>query len=97
MEVTPYPRPGEPNPKVRLGIVRIGGGAPRWVDLAPYAAAEPLVVDVAWTPKGEVAYQVQDREQTWLDLNLADGAGRSRKCCGRRRGRGSSPTAAPAG
>jgi dipeptidyl-peptidase-4 len=79
VEVAPYPRPGEPNPKVRLGIVRVGGGATRWVDLAPYAAAEPLVVDVAWTPKGEVAYQVQDREQTWLDLNLADGAGRSRK------------------
>jgi dipeptidyl-peptidase-4 len=79
VEVTPYPRPGEGNPKVRLGIVRIGGGTTRWVDLAPYSAAEPLVVDVAWTPDGQVAYQVQDREQTWLDLNLADGAGRSRK------------------
>lgn len=79
VETTPYPRPGERNPNVRLGIVRVGGGATRWVDLAPYAAAEPLVVDVAWTPDGQVAYQVQDRAQTWLDLNLADAAGRSRK------------------
>jgi len=79
VEVTPYPHPGERNPKVRLGIVRIGGGATRWVDLAPYSAADPLVVDVAWTPDGQVAYQVQDREQTWLDLNLAGAAGRSRR------------------
>ena len=79
VEVTPYPRPGERNPKARLGIVRIGGGATRWVDLAAYSAAEPLVVDVAWTPDGRVAYQVQDRAQTWLDLHVADDAGRSRK------------------
>ena len=79
VEVTPYPRPGERNASVRLGIVRLGGEGTRWVDLAPYAAAEPLVVDVAWTPRGEVAWQVQDREQTWLDLNLADASGRSRR------------------
>jgi len=79
VEVTPYPRPGERNPKVRLGVVRIAGGTTRWVDLAPYAAAEPLIVDVAWTPAGQVAYQVQDRAQTWLDLSVADAAGRARK------------------
>jgi dipeptidyl-peptidase-4 len=79
VEVTPYPRPGERNPAVRLGIVRLGGGGTRWLDLAPYAAADPLVVDVAWTPDGRLAWQVQDRAQTWLDLNLADSAGRSRK------------------
>jgi dipeptidyl-peptidase-4 len=79
VEVTPYPRPGDRNPKVRLGIVRVAGGGTRWIDLSSYAAHDPLVVDVAWTPRGEVAYQVQDREQTWLDLNIADAAGRSRR------------------
>ena len=79
VEVTPYPRPGEKNPAVRLGIVRLGRPGTRWVDLSAYASADPLVVDVAWTPRGEVAYQVQDREQTWLDLNLADAAGRPRR------------------
>jgi hypothetical protein len=59
VEITPYPRPGERNPVVRLGITRIGGGPTRWVDLGAHASAEPLVVDVAWTPRGEVAYQVQ--------------------------------------
>ena len=79
VEVTPYPRPGEPNPAVRLGIARLGDGAARWVDLAPYAAADPLIVDVAWTRDGQVAYQVQDRQQTWLDLDLADAAAHSRR------------------
>lgn len=78
VEVEPYPRPGERNPRVRLGLVPASGGATRWVDLSAYAEAEPLVVNVAWTPDGRLSYQVQDREQTWLDLNLADSAGRPR-------------------
>ncbi len=80
VEATPYPRPGERIPAVRLGIARIGGrGGARFVDLASHATAEPLVVDVAWTPGGEVAYQVQDRAQTWLDLDLADASGATRR------------------
>ena len=79
VEVTPYPRPGDRNPKVRLGIVKIAGGSTRWIDLSSYAASDPLVVDVAWTPRGEVAYQVQDREQTWLDLNISNADGRPRR------------------
>jgi len=70
-----YPKAGDPNPEVRLGIVDAGGGAPRWVDLSRYAGAEPLVVDVAWSPDSRrVLYQVQDRVQTWLDLDEADAA-----------------------
>jgi dipeptidyl-peptidase-4 len=79
VETTPYPRPGEPNPGVRLGLVRASGGATRWIDLGPYASAYPLVVDVAWAPDGTLAYQVQDREQTWLDLNLASTDGATRR------------------
>jgi len=29
-----------------------------------------LIVDVSWNPKGDLAFEVQDREQSWLDLNL---------------------------
>jgi dipeptidyl-peptidase-4 len=81
VEVTDYPKAGDPNPKVRLGISRVAGGEPRWVDLSAYAAIDFLVVNVDWTPDSrQVVYQVQDREQTWLDLNLADAAaGRSRR------------------
>ncbi|MGH9349552.1 MAG: DPP IV N-terminal domain-containing protein [Vicinamibacterales bacterium] len=76
LEVGGYPKAGDPNPTVKLGVARVAGGAPRWIDLDAYAPTEFLVVNVDWTPDGaQVVYQVQNREQTWLDLNLADVAG----------------------
>ena len=81
LEVSPYPKAGDPNPIARLGISRIAGGSPDWVDLSSYADAEPLIVNVDWTPSAsEVVFQIQDREQTWLDLNIADASsGRARR------------------
>ena len=76
VEVTDYPKAGDPNPTVRLGVVAPAGGRIRWIDTRKYAAAEHLIVDVGWTPdSAQVVYQVQDREQTWLDLNVGDAAG----------------------
>ena len=73
LEVTDYPKAGDPNPKVRLGIARVDGGKPAWTDLQEYGTADILVVNVDWTPDSqEVVHQVQNREQTWLDLRLAD-------------------------
>jgi dipeptidyl-peptidase 4 len=73
VEVFEYPKPGDPNPRVRLGVVRASGGPIQWVDTARYTAYEHLIVDVAWTPDSRrVVHQVQDREQTWLDLNMVD-------------------------
>jgi dipeptidyl-peptidase-4 len=74
VEVYPYPKAGDPNPTVRLGIVPVAGGETRWVDLSKYAGGDILIVDVAWTPDGRLSFQVQDREQTWLDLDVADPA-----------------------
>ena len=75
VEVTDYPKAGDPNPTVKLGVVRAAGGDVQWVDTSKYGAAEHLIVDVGWTPDSkDVVYQVQDREQTWLDLNLGDAA-----------------------
>jgi dipeptidyl-peptidase-4 len=76
LEVSPYPKAGDPNPTVRLAVAAVAGGEPRWIDLTSYGATEILIVDVAWTPdSSRVMYQVQDREQTWLDLNAAGGSG----------------------
>src|SRR5262249_151077 len=70
---TPYPKAGDPNPIARLGIVSAAGGATRWVDLFTYNNIDPLIVRVGWTPDSKKAvYMIQNREQTWLDLNLAD-------------------------
>ena len=67
-----YPKAGDTNPTVGLGIVRVAGGGTTWVDLGRYATDDPLIVDVGWTPdSSRVVFQVQDREQTWLDLDLA--------------------------
>ena len=80
LEVTDYPKAGDPNPLVRVGIVPAAGGAVVWADAAAYAGMETLVVEVSWTPDSRhVEHQVQNREQTWLEMNLADAAtGRTR-------------------
>jgi dipeptidyl-peptidase-4 len=80
-EITPYPKAGEPNPLVRLGVARIAGGDPMWVNVGEYSAIDLLIVDVGWAPNArDVAFQVQNREQTWLDFDLADAAsGETRK------------------
>jgi dipeptidyl-peptidase-4 len=71
LEVTDYPKAGDPNPLVKLGVADLAGTL-RWVDLGDYADTDILVVNVGWTPDSRfVVHQVQDREQTWLDLNLA--------------------------
>ena len=73
VEVTDYPKAGDPNPKVRLAVVSATGGSPVWAQLDSYASVDFLIVDVDWTPDSRsMAFQVQDREQTWLDLNLGD-------------------------
>ncbi|MFQ5790296.1 MAG: S9 family peptidase [Acidobacteriota bacterium] len=125
LEAYRYPKAGDPNPKVRLGMVPVTGGEVRWVDLSKYENEDILIVRVSWKPAitgpepaeteheeepepgpeeeseeqdeqeeaeqrpqegqqeteavepaatspARLVYQVQDRRQTWLDLNLAD-------------------------
>jgi dipeptidyl-peptidase 4 len=81
LEVTDYPKAGDPNPTVKLGLARAAGGAPAWIDLSEYSAIEFLIVNVGWTADSRyVVHQVQNREQTWLDLRLADVSdGRARR------------------
>lgn len=73
--VYPYPKAGDTNPTVGLGIVKVEGGAPLWTNVEKYQEFEPLIVEVAWSDDSErLAWQVQDREQRWLELNLANRA-----------------------
>ena len=86
LEVTDYPKAGDPNPTVKLGLV-----ARRWRRLrrgsisAAYSAHEFLIVNVELDSRLAAGrHQVQDREQTWLDLNLADATtGRARRAAAR--------------
>ncbi len=79
VEVTPYPKAGDPNPVVQLGVINAVGGSTRWMDTYKYQPSDLLIVRVTWTPDSKkVAYQAQNREQTFLDLNFADaGDGKS--------------------
>ena len=72
VEITDYPKAGDPNPLVKLGIAPVAAGAAVWADLSSYAG-DILIVDVSWHPgSAQVVAQVQDREQTWLDLHMVD-------------------------
>ena len=73
LESTPYPKAGDPNPKVKLGVVNAAGGDVRWVDTYKYPAEDLLIVRVGWFPDSrKVWFQAQNREQTFLDLNWAN-------------------------
>ena len=75
-----YPKAGDPNPEVKLGVIPVVGGHVRWVDLSKYSAIEFLIVQVGWTPDStRVVYQVQNREQYWLDVNVVPPSGQGPK------------------
>jgi dipeptidyl-peptidase-4 len=73
VEVMPYPKAGDPNPTVKLGVAGAAGGDIRWVDTYKYQPDDLLIVRVGWMPDGKkLWFQAQDRPQTFLDLNSAN-------------------------
>jgi dipeptidyl-peptidase-4 len=76
VEAAPYPKSGDPNPLVKLGIVSVAGGPVGWTNLGDYSETSSLLVRVGWTPDSEKVYfYVQDRAQTWLDYCTVSGEG----------------------
>lgn len=71
LESYPYPKVGDPNPTVKIGVVSADGGKPVFLDLGDHKPEEVLVTRVGWLPdaKGVYAY-VQNRTQTWLDFTV---------------------------
>jgi dipeptidyl-peptidase-4 len=68
-----YPKAGEPNPRVRAGVIGADGGNTTWIDLGVYPYE--YLVRVTWLPDGNrLAVQTLDRPQTTLDMFLADAA-----------------------
>ena len=69
-----YPKPGDPNPRVRVGFVSVESGRTAWID----RAAE-YVARIQWVDERTAAVQLLNRGQDELDLVLVDPAdGRSR-------------------
>ncbi len=76
VERYPYPKAGEANPVVRIGVVPAAGGKPAFLDLGDYPPADTLVVRVGWLPDSKRLYAyVQNRTQTWLDILIWDDPG----------------------
>jgi len=69
VESTRFPRAGDPNPLVRLGIASVGGDPVHWVDLREYSENSMLIDRAGWMPDSkDVYFYIQDRAQTWLDV-----------------------------
>jgi dipeptidyl-peptidase 4 len=79
LEVTPYPKPGDPNPKVKMGIADLATVKTVWVN-TDYTVDQYLAWPF-WTPDSRnLAIQVVNRDQNNLKIILADGAsGESRQ------------------
>jgi dipeptidyl-peptidase-4 len=68
-----YPKPGDPIPKVRVGIVDARGGETVWMGTGEEDA---YLARVAWTPAGDaLAIQRLNRDQIRLDLLRCDALG----------------------
>ena len=68
-DVTRYPKAGDPLPKVELGICAVRSVGPVQISLTEYDGQEILISRVGWSADGEkLLAQIQNREQTWLDL-----------------------------
>ncbi len=62
-----YPRTGQRNPTVRLGVIADAGGNTAWMD--PAAAPYEYILGVDWLPDSRsLAIQTMNRAQTKLDI-----------------------------
>jgi len=71
IEATPYPKPGDPNPKVKMGIVDLGTAKTTWVK-TDYNV-DQYIAWPFWTPDSKkLAIQVVNRDQNVINIILAD-------------------------
>jgi dipeptidyl-peptidase-4 len=61
-----YPFAGRDNARVRLGVISIAGGDPVWMDLGP--EQDIYLARVQWLPDGRLSAQIENRQQTALEL-----------------------------
>ena len=61
-----YPFAGQPNAKVRLGVVTTSSSETAWMDLGD--DEDIYLARVVWMPDGSLCAQIENREQTKLDL-----------------------------
>ena len=75
LEAIDFPKPGDPNPSVKLGVVEVATGEIMWPDVLGEKDAALITGVGFWPDSTRLWVYVQDRAQTWLDLMIvaADG------------------------
>jgi dipeptidyl-peptidase-4 len=81
-----YPKAGDPNPAVRLGVVASSGGKIRWIDVPKQkpsnhedtlsggigGALDFYIARIGWVRDGVIYFEVLNRDQNQLNLYFAD-------------------------
>ncbi len=71
LETARYPKAGDPNPKVKLGVATLADGKIAWMQTD--ADADQYLAFPFWRPDGKQLYfQCLNRGQDWLRIFLAD-------------------------
>ena len=72
-----YPQPGDPNPKVRVGVVSAGGGKTVWVKL-PIHAGQDYIPRFGWLDRRTLWIETLTRDHKHRSIYFADaGSGQS--------------------
>jgi dipeptidyl-peptidase-4 len=78
VDMEKYPKAGDPNPVVRLGVVSASGGDVKWISLSD--DSDTYIPRFGWVRDGVLWAEVLNRAQDRLDLYFVDArSGRSRK------------------
>ena len=73
-----YPKSGDPNPAVRIGVINAEGGNPKWISLTK--DRDIYIPRFGWIREGLLWAEVMNRAQDTLDLYFVDAhSGHSRK------------------
>jgi dipeptidyl-peptidase-4 len=74
-----YPKAGDPNPQVRIGVVRANGGGVKWITVGEGADRE-YIPRFGWVTPGVIWIQILNRAQNKLELWFADAdSGKARR------------------
>jgi dipeptidyl-peptidase-4 len=68
-----YPQPGDPNPKVRVGVVGAAGGGTVWVEL-PIRAGQDYIPRFGWVDAKTVWIETVTRDHKHRNIYFADAA-----------------------
>jgi len=73
-----YPKAGDPNPVVRLGVISASGGKPKWISLTDNP--DTYVPRFGWASNGILWAELLNRKQDEMDLYFVDAkSGKTRK------------------